>query len=103
MHKPAWLMAFNVVCVCALGILIARHVVAGYPHGVLLVFGLAAVNFTVLAFPTTRPGKKWVEIFAQPVVEAELIVHRQEAARALEEGERRTAEQEPHTPQKKVA
>ena len=102
MHKTAWLMAFNVACVCALGILIARHVVAGYPHGVLIVCGLAAVNFTVLAFPTTRPGK-WVEFFAQPVVEAELIVHRREAARALEEIERHPAEQEPHTPQKKVA
>jgi len=95
-------MAFNIVCVSALGIVMARHVVAGYPHGVLIVFGLAAVNFTVLAFPTTRPGK-WVEFFTQAVVEAELIMHRREATQPLEESERWRAEQEPHTPKKKAA
>ena len=75
MHKTAWLMAFNVVCVSTLGILLATHVVRRYPQGVFIVFGLAAVNFAVLALSTPRPGK-WVEFFTQPVVEAELIMHR---------------------------
>lgn len=100
--RTAWLMAFNIPCVSTLGILMARRVLAGYPYGVSMVFGLAAVNFTVLAFPTTRPGK-WVDFFTQAVVEAELIMRRREATRPLEESERGPAEQEPQTPKKKAA
>ena len=102
MHKTAWLMAFNVVCVSTLGILLATHVVGGYPQGVLIVFGLAAVNFAALVLSIPRPDK-WVEFFTQPVVEAELILHGREATRVLEESERWPAEQEPHTPKKKAA
>jgi hypothetical protein len=95
-------MAFNVVCVATLGILLTTHVVCRYPHGVFIVFGLAAVNFVVLALSKPRPGK-WVEFFTQPVVKAELIMGRLEATRTLEESERWPAEQEPYTPKKKAA
>ena len=102
MHKTAWLMTFNVVCVSTLGILLATHVVRRYPQGVLIVFGLAAANVAVLALSTPRPGK-WVEFFTQPVVEAELFMHRREATQALEESVRWPAEQEPQTGKKKAA
>ena len=95
-------MAFNVVCVSTLGILLTTHVVGRYPHGVFIVFRLAAVNFAVLRFVHTKAGK-WVEFFTQPVVKAELIMHRREATRTSEESERWPAEQEPYTPKKKAA